>query len=245
MKPKFSIITAARNAGDLVDRTIESIKSQTYKNFEWIIIDGASTDGSLQKFERVSEMIATLVSEPDKGIADAWNKGLARATGDHILILNAGDTYDPSFLEITAQHCDFQRIICSHARKISEDGKEVGIFYARPRKLYRAMHLPHNWCAVPRQHYEGLGLYPNVPLAMDFEWFHRYYKRFGAGGFRIIDQVLGSYYLGGKSDVKFVESFKANEHILIKNGASPLLAQFYRLSYTLKHAIKCRVLRSS
>ena len=105
------------------------------------------------------------------------------------------------------------------------------------------MHVPHNWCAVPRKHYLSLGFYSNIPLSMDFAWFHRYFKIFGVTGFEVISQALGDYYLGGKSDEYYLQSFKWNEHILATNGTNPFVALGYRIAYSVKHAIKLRLLR--
>jgi glycosyltransferase involved in cell wall biosynthesis len=238
--PVFSIITATFNAGKVLGRTVHSLVSQTCQSFEWIIVDGASGDDTVERIEAAGEVVSSWVSEPDEGIADAWNKGIARARGQYILILNAGDTYDPEFLEKLKPHCDGRRIVCSHARLCAEDGTIVGKFAAKPDKLRVAMHLPHNWCAVPAEHYSSLGLYRRIPLAMDFDWFHRYHKQYGANGFIVVDEVLGSYYLGGASDQRYAESFQANEHILIENGMHPMLARAYMASYRLKHALKHR-----
>ena len=243
MLRRFSIITATFNASAMLDRTIASLRSQTYKGFQWIVVDAASTDDTIQRVRAASDIVDLLISEPDEGIADAWNKGLARVQGDHVLFLNAGDTYDRTFLETIDRHCDGERIICSHARRVSEDGADFGIFRAEPAKLIRAMHVPHNWCAVPRRHYQSLGGYSNIPLAMDFEWFHRYYKQYGAEGFCVIDRAFGDYHLGGTSDVNYAASFKINEQILLANGGNILAARFFRLAYTLKHAVKCRLLQ--
>lgn len=89
--PKFSIITVTFNAADVIEDTIQSIITQTYKNVEYIIIDGASTDGTLDIIARYRPHIHTLVSEKDKGLYDAMNKGLHLATGDYVCFLNAGD----------------------------------------------------------------------------------------------------------------------------------------------------------
>jgi glycosyltransferase involved in cell wall biosynthesis len=241
--PMFSIITATFNAGELLERTIGSLREQTCRNFEWIVMDGGSRDETVARIDAARDIVSKTVSEPDLGIADAWNKGLARAQGTHVLILNAGDTYDAGFLETIANHCNERQIICAHARLLSETGQAIGVFCAQPSKLARGMHLPHNWCAVPRRHYQELGPYRRMPLAMDFDWFHRYYRRYGASGFRIVDKVLGTYYLGGTSDVNYVASFRANERILVENGTSPIVARFYRTSYALKHALKRRLVR--
>jgi glycosyltransferase involved in cell wall biosynthesis len=236
--PVFTIVTATFNASTSLDRTISSLRAQTRKSFQWIVIDGGSGDDTVSKIEQARELVDQWVSEPDRGIADAWNKGLARASGTHVLILNAGDTYDPSMLEIMAERCNGEVIACAHARLLAEDGRTVGLFRAQPHKLCRAMHVPHSWCAVPLALYRTLGPYRNLPLAMDFDWFHRYYRRFGVAGFAVVDRILGSYYLGGKSDTSYTASFKSNERILVENGSSVLLARFYRLTYSLKHVIR-------
>jgi glycosyltransferase involved in cell wall biosynthesis len=238
----FSIVTATFNAGELFDRTAASLASQTCRSFEWIVVDGASSDDTVQRIRAAGKLVSSWISEPDKGIADAWNKGIARAHGQYVLILNAGDTYDSGFLEGIIPHCDGQRVVCSHARLCGPDGAQLGVFRADPRKLRIAMHLPHNWCAVPKLFYSLVGPYKKMPLAMDFDWFHRYYKRYGVGGFSIVDQVLGTYYLGGASDQRYIQSFGANERILVDNGMHPMIARAYMLAYRIKHALKHRAI---
>lgn len=90
-KPVLSIITVVFNACNLIGKTIESVISQSYANIEYIIIDGASTDGTCKLLNEQRSKFSHLQSEPDKGIYDAMNKGLIRATGDYVLFLNAGD----------------------------------------------------------------------------------------------------------------------------------------------------------
>ena len=89
--PKFSIITVTYNAGAVLEDTIQSVITQTYRNVEYIIVDGDSKDHTLDIINRYREHIHTLVSEPDKGLYDAMNKGIRLATGDYLCFLNAGD----------------------------------------------------------------------------------------------------------------------------------------------------------
>lgn len=89
--PKFSIITVTYNAEKVLEDTIQSIVTQSYKNVEYIIVDGGSTDGTLTIVNKYKEHIHTIVSEPDKGLYDAMNKGIKLATGDYLCFLNAGD----------------------------------------------------------------------------------------------------------------------------------------------------------
>lgn len=91
--PKFSIITVTYNAEAVLEDTIQSVISQTYRHVEYIIIDGASKDGTLGIIEKYRNRIHHLVSEPDRGLYDAMNKGLALATGDYLCFLNAGDSF--------------------------------------------------------------------------------------------------------------------------------------------------------
>ena len=88
---KISVITIVYNGESYVERTIKSVIYQTYKNIEYILIDGASTDGTMKIVECNREYFHTIISEPDKGIYNAMNKGLRLASGDYVIFMNAGD----------------------------------------------------------------------------------------------------------------------------------------------------------
>ena len=101
---KISIVTITYNAEKVLQRTLDSVACQTCRNIEHLIIDGASTDGTLEKMKdyrlRITDYAVRIVSEPDSGIYDAMNKGLRLATGDYIVFMNAGDTFhEPTTLE--------------------------------------------------------------------------------------------------------------------------------------------------
>ena len=89
--PKFSIITVTYNAASVLEDTIQSVITQTYKNVEYIIVDGDSSDRTLEIANKYKEHIHCIISEPDKGLYDAMNKGIKIATGDYLCFLNAGD----------------------------------------------------------------------------------------------------------------------------------------------------------
>ncbi len=93
LTPTFSIVTVCYNAEAELEDTIQSVIAQTYRHVEYIIVDGASKDGTLAIIERYKGRIARVVSEPDKGLYDAMNKGLRLATGDYVCFLNAGDCF--------------------------------------------------------------------------------------------------------------------------------------------------------
>lgn len=93
LTPKFSVITVTYNAAAVLEDTIQSVITQTYHHVEYIIVDGGSTDGTLDIVAQYRDRIATIVSEPDKGLYDAMNKGMRLATGDYLCFLNAGDSF--------------------------------------------------------------------------------------------------------------------------------------------------------
>ena len=93
IQPLFSIITITWNAHKTIEVTLNSVADQTYKNYEYIVIDGASDDGTIDILDKNRHLINILINEPDNGLYDAMNKGLNLATGEYVIFLNAGDTF--------------------------------------------------------------------------------------------------------------------------------------------------------
>ena len=103
---KISIITITYNSERTVEETLKSVISQAYPNLEYIIVDGASKDKTLDVVAKYKDSIARIISEPDKGIADAFNKGIRMATGDLIGIINSDDLLLPGALRKMAESYD-------------------------------------------------------------------------------------------------------------------------------------------
>lgn len=102
-RPKFSIITVTYNAASVIVPTLESVRAQTYSNYEYILVDGGSKDDTVAIAKASGIEFAHIISERDKGIYDAMNKGIALATGDYLCFLNAGDAfYAPDTLQTIA-----------------------------------------------------------------------------------------------------------------------------------------------
>lgn len=102
-QPFFSIITVTYQAEKVIERTMESVRKQSYTNLEHVIVDGASTDGTLALLQPYKTTITHLLSEPDNGIYDAMNKAITLASGDYLWFLNAGDEiYSPETVQLMA-----------------------------------------------------------------------------------------------------------------------------------------------
>jgi glycosyltransferase involved in cell wall biosynthesis len=146
--PLVSIITVVRNAAADLEKTILSVASQAYPSIEYIIIDGASTDGTLDVIRRHEPWVNRWISEPDAGIYDAMNKGSGLASGEWILFMNAGDLFaGPSALSGLAEALQSDAdIILAGARKILVDDLETREFLVRPgnpEDLWRFMPTVH------------------------------------------------------------------------------------------------------
>ncbi|MBK0382250.1 glycosyltransferase [Pedobacter sp. SD-b] len=121
-KPLLSVITVVFNNVKHIERTIKSVAQQTYPNIEYLIIDGKSTDGTLAIIEKYKENIDIVLSEPDKGIYDAMNKGLKLAKGDYILFMNSGDEiYDKNTVATIFKDQAFADIYYGETEMIDED----------------------------------------------------------------------------------------------------------------------------
>ena len=138
ISPKFTIITITYNAARWLERTVLSILSQSYPNIEYVVIDGGSTDGTVDIIKQYAPGISFWVSEPDKGLYDAMNKGLRHATGDYVWFINAGDTLQ------TAD--TLQRVVMKISKKKSLPDiiyGETAIVDARGRMIgMRRLHAP-------------------------------------------------------------------------------------------------------
>jgi glycosyltransferase involved in cell wall biosynthesis len=137
--PKVSIITVVFNAVETLERTILSVKALDYPHVEYIVVDGASTDGTLPLIQTYKETIHKLISEPDKGLYDAMNKGLDLATGDYVWFMNAGDEVAaPEVLTRLFEHSLDADIYYGDTMIVDMDGQEIG-----HRRLSPPQHL--NW----------------------------------------------------------------------------------------------------
>lgn len=143
MAPLFSIITVTYNASDTIERTLRSVDAQSCRLFEHIIVDGASSDDTLQIVERCMSEHTIVVSERDSGIYDAMNKGISLASGDYLIFLNSGDKFhSPDTLQVMADailNNDYPGIVYGQTDIVDNDGKYLG-----PRHLRAPERLTYN-----------------------------------------------------------------------------------------------------
>ena len=127
-KPFISIITVSFNAAEVLERTILSIINQSFADYEYIIIDGASTDSTTDIIEKYRDKVHKYISEPDEGLYDAMNKALKMAEGDYVWFMNAGDQlFDNHIFEHIFEKLNGADIIYSDTMVVSKEGTEVGM----------------------------------------------------------------------------------------------------------------------
>jgi len=177
--PLFSVITITRDNKIGLQKTAVSIQNQTYQNFEWIIIDGASTDGTQNDFSKYS--LAKIISEPDNGIYDAMNKGIKLATGDYLIFMNGGDIFASSNVlekisNVASTQPDF---IYGDSREDNHDKR------ARShQKINWGMFTHHQAMFYNRKGLSGLRYDVNYKIAADYDLTLRFLNSFPLDGGR-------------------------------------------------------------
>lgn len=179
--PKISVITIVRNGMPFIEQTIKSVIDQRNSNFEYFVIDGKSTDGTVDVIKAHESGITKWVSEKDAGISDAFNKGLSFATGDYILFLNADDALaNPDVLHEMAANIirlNYPCIIYGDCdlleRNTGETLYRAAIEFSKAEFLNGRM-LPHPSLFTCRNYFEKYGNFDSsFRLAMDYEWLLR------------------------------------------------------------------------
>ena len=215
---KISIITVVYNSESALEKTIESITEQKYKDIEYIIIDGGSTDGTFAIIKKFEKHISFWISEPDKGIYDAMNKGLEKATGDYVWFLNAGDEiYSPdtlSFINTLENDAD---AYYGEVEYIDEEGKNLGTRTLKKppenlswKDLDKGMVVSHQSIIVKRDR----AVYYNLDYkyCSDIDWMIRTLKNC-----KIIlntNRILSKFLIGGYSKKNIIESNRERYKIL-------------------------------
>lgn len=216
-----SIITVCYNSEKTIEQTIKSVINQSYTNVEYIVIDGGSSDSTVEIIEKYANKIAYWVSEPDKGIYDAMNKGILAARGEFIGIINSDDWYEPDTISdvISTFKNTFCDIVHADIRFFKNEKPE---FILKPLKkmneLQVDMFINHPTCFIRRELYLRYGKFnTDYKIAADYELLLRFYTK--GAKFFYLNKTLVNMRAGGISDQN-TEGFREVHKISLSYGAS-------------------------
>ena len=249
---KISVITASYNSANTIEDTLESVKSQNFNNIEHIIVDGCSSDNTLDIIESRKDCFAEVISEPDKGIYDAFNKALTRVSGDVVAILNSDDVfYDDKVLALVAEifnktECD---IVYGDLVFVKQHDLHSVVRFWKSSKFIQGSfkdgwHPPHPSFFVRKSVYDEFGNFDTtIAVAADFEFMLRLLeiKRLKS---EYIPRVLTRMRVGGhsqkiKSIITGAKSIKKAFH---KNEIEINIIRYflYRYGSKLREIIKAK-----
>lgn len=240
---KISVITICYNSASTIEETIKSVINQNYPMLEYIIIDGGSTDGTVDIINKYRDRISYFVSEPDKGISDAFNKGINVATGDIIGMINSDDMYYKDALaEVNAFFAKHPYTDVSFGNYLAfSSGKTNGVLKSPNPDLSflkYSFELCHPTVFVKKTAYMNYGLYSlDYKLAMDYELLSKMY--FNGASFGYIDKIISVYRHGGISEAAAKQTIKEHKTIALRNGAKKSSINYYLLK---NHVIKRRII---
>ncbi|MEQ1553444.1 MAG: glycosyltransferase family 2 protein [Ferruginibacter sp.] len=229
---KISLITVTFNAEKFLSHCIESVQNQTYKNIEHIIIDGNSTDNTVSIIKQFQSKIATWISEPDRGMYDAINKGINLATGDVIGILNSDDmlasanaieeivkTFNEQ--QVDSVYGDLEYVDQQNSDRVFRAWK--GKTYNR--NLFRMGWMPgHPTFYIKKSAIDKFGGYENhYYTAADYEFMARYLYKHKISSY-YLPQLIVKMRTGGASNVNFKQRIRANrrDYLAMKVNSIPM-----------------------
>lgn len=179
-QPLVTVVTIAYNAKAYIEETLNSVLGQHYAHLEYVAIDGGSTDGTVEILRRYAPHLAYWVSEPDRGISDAFNKGVAASTGEWINFMNAGDLFESTesvACAMTQADKPQRDLIYGQCRFMTDEGRLLPGITGAPfsaRRLRMKMFIPHQSTFHRRRLFERYGGYSSdYKAAMDYEFLLR------------------------------------------------------------------------
>ncbi|SEA09466.1 Glycosyl transferase family 2 [Prevotella sp. tc2-28] len=242
---RFSIITVCFNSSHTIRDTILSVLNQTMSPFEYIIIDGKSTDGTLDIIEEFKHIFENkkiplrVFSESDKGLYDAMNKGIGMASGDVIGIINSDDWYEPKAIEYANREFEQRKsisIVHGLVRRIRHDGYSYLMAGKNIKRLRYYMCLNHPTFMVKKSVYDRIGAFDlQYKLSADYDFTLRAYL----SGFEFykVEKIMANMRLGGISELRYKEGLKEKRIIQKKNGFSFYVYSLSYIAFEIKHRI--------
>jgi glycosyltransferase involved in cell wall biosynthesis len=248
--PSVTVITSVLNERDVLKHTIKSIKALDYPSLQYVVVDGGSTDGTVELIQN-SDVINDWVSGSDRGIADAFNKGLVLAKGEYINFQGAGDYFmSPHVITQLMDHIDASQIdlVCGKVQRVTEDNQPLWIAPKRfkrhfnKRSLLFKMALPHQGLFTHRRFFDKFGLFDlNAKFAMDYELLLRAYHDFPQVVTK--DIVVAAWRAGGVGTGRLQQIYDEYHAIKSKHQvASPavlkMIDKWTRFKSNLKQSIR-------
>lgn len=217
---KISIITIVYNNVRDIEYTILSVLNQSYPLIEYILVDGASTDGTLAIIHRYKDNIHTIISEKDNGIYDAMNKGLALATGDYVLFLNSGDElYDKDTIQCIVEKGKGADIIYGETKLIDEQRHIVGDRRHKAPEIFDWKSFRYGMSICHQAIYVKRSIAPpydlSYQLSADIDWVIRAAKT--AKTTQNVHCYVAKYLVGGMSQKRHRQSLKERFEIFRKH----------------------------
>ena len=239
--PLISIITVVYNDAGNIEQTIQSVIGQPYQQKEYIIIDGGSTDGTVEIIKKYESHLSYWISEPDKGIYDAMNKGIDRAKGELIGIINSGDWYEENIFNTIAKNylaTGSQQVIHGLIRNFLDEE-----FYSMVGNSIRRLRydmIQHPTCFIPLMLYKTYGTYDlNYKYSADYDLILRYVDQ--GIKFCFIEEPIVNFRLGGISSTAQAEKemYKVRvKHHLISGTEGFLRITLVTLQSFIKKLLK-------
>lgn len=236
--PRVSVITSSYNQGAFIGRTIESVLAQHYPNIEHIVVDGMSTDDTPAVLARYSHL--TLIREPDKGQADAINKGFRAATGDIFCFLNSDDTLMPGAIDRVVREIDPARgrhVVLGRCRFIDEQDRFLGVehpsafeSHRRVLEIWKGYCIPQPAVFWTPEVWRRCGpLDEREQLLLDYDLFCRFSRDYR---FHFVDQVLATYRMQPESKTSSVTDEQRLEQAIQvsrRYWGSPASLQYWQI----------------
>ncbi|MDU0808902.1 glycosyltransferase family 2 protein [Aquirufa regiilacus] len=235
MKNLVSVIIVTLNADRTIYKAINSVKNQTYQNIELLIIDGLSKDSTLNVLKKFDNLF--YISEKDKGIFDAMNKGIQYANGEWVYFLGADDELEPNAIETLIQNSEGYDIVYGNYTVVSPEGKETNL-YALDYKVVRFKVFGNHQCLIMKRNViVALDCFDiTFKLAADFDLIQRAYLQ--NYKFKQIQACISKFSLGGVSSNNYSTSIEWWKICKKNNSVTfPILCLFYGLLRDFKNRI--------
>ncbi len=240
--PKISIVTPSFNQAEYIEETICSVLSQNYPNLEYFIVDGASTDQSVQIIKQFENSLSYWVSEADHGQSHAINKGITRTNGQIINWLNSDDYYEPNTLKIVSNQLISPLTgLGGRSRLFNSKGtlsysRGTDVFLDNPAKTIGWARIDQPETFFTKEAWDKVGLLNDqLHYCMDREWWMRFVYEFGLDSFKKINEVLVNFRIHDNSKTQTSQPGFLKEHHSIYYAMAKVISNHKAMGFMEKH----------